>query len=370
MRVIVLAIVATVGMISIIARRLGVINLSERSKPMPKDEPQVISKPPCHVCGEPMTVKEWKCGCGATTGCSEPSAPERRRVLDNLAQAELAEGLYDREPSHTCKCAEPKPSEDGMHCTVCGMWLEPSAPKDFASANAGIREPEPVAGTQVKPPAKTCPYCKLGMVPNKRGLHVNTEDGDQYCHDEPKPVSRVAGTASAPQGCIICNATEAVTLGYFFYKTLRLWQEGAKLPQMEGVRFDIASEILRNTYSVSELEQQVVELPKGIALSVAGTPRKFKADNLFGVYCGGNPLSVPQDKPIFWEGWQRVADYVNRFPAEPLRTPPAPEQDVYEYPPQIQNIHDRCEANVVSFSNDDVSELLCEIKRLSRLVGK
>jgi len=47
---------------------------------------------------------------------------------------------------------------------------------------------------------------------------------------------------------------------------------------------------------------------------VAGTasaPPEFKADNLFGVYCAGNPLSVPQDKPIFWEGWQRVANYVN-----------------------------------------------------------
>lgn len=30
-----------------------------------------LSKPPCHVCGEPMKVKEWKCACGATTGCSE-----------------------------------------------------------------------------------------------------------------------------------------------------------------------------------------------------------------------------------------------------------------------------------------------------------
>jgi len=39
-------------------------------------------------------------------------------------------------------------------------------------------------------------------------------------------------------------------------------------------------------------------------------------------------------------------------------------RDEYEYPPTIKNICDRCEANVVSFSNDDVSELLHEINRL------
>ena len=47
---------------------------------------------------------------------------------------------------------------------------------------------------------------------------------------------------------------------------------------------------------------------------------RFKADTLFGVFCGGNPESIPKDRPIFWEGWQRVADYVNHA-AAPSPTP-------------------------------------------------
>jgi hypothetical protein len=39
----------------------------------------------------------------------------------------------------------------------------------------------------------------------------------------------------------------------------------------------------------------------------------MKADNLFGVYCGGNPMNLPNaPQPIFWEGWTRIANFVNR----------------------------------------------------------
>jgi transcriptional regulator with XRE-family HTH domain len=39
----------------------------------------------------------------------------------------------------------------------------------------------------------------------------------------------------------------------------------------------------------------------------------MKADKLFGVYCGGTPMNLPNaPQPIFWEGWTRIANFVNR----------------------------------------------------------
>jgi hypothetical protein len=53
----------------------------------------------------------------------------------------------------------------------------------------------------------------------------------------------------------------------------------------------------------------------------------MKADNLFGVYCGGNPMNLPNaPQPIFWEGWTRIANFVNRRDAGGEGTGPvAPE---------------------------------------------
>lgn len=39
---------------------------------------------------------------------------------------------------------------------------------------------------------------------------------------------------------------------------------------------------------------------------------EFKADTLFGVYCQGNPTLYITADGVNWDGWQRVADYVNK----------------------------------------------------------
>lgn len=43
------------------------------------------------------------------------------------------------------------------------------------------------------------------------------------------------------------------TRGDFVMETLELWEKASKFPEMDPVRFDIAAEILRNTYSVKEM---------------------------------------------------------------------------------------------------------------------
>jgi len=139
---------------------------------MPKDEPQVVSKPPCHVCGEPMTVKEWKCGCGATTGCSEPLAPKVEPCFRGCTATK------DRK-----LCAD----NSGLVITVCNC--------DCHDA------PEPVAGTQVEHDALTeldqflhSIWCGSYDDCIKR-IRVWIGEKERIM----QPVSRVAGTASAPQ---------------------------------------------------------------------------------------------------------------------------------------------------------------------------
>lgn len=53
-----------------------------------------------------------------------------------------------------------------------------------------------------------------------------------------------------------------MTLGYFVTKTISLWEQAAKDPKMEGVRFDIAIEILERTYAVDEMLEDPIEAIK------------------------------------------------------------------------------------------------------------
>jgi len=126
-----------------------------------RQEPRVVSKPPCHVCGEPMTVKEWKCRCGATTGCSEPSAPKVEPLCD-CNKCRLARGAH--------------PFFDGNH--------------DACS------KPEPVAGTQVEPCGIGDSVCGVtcSLPKGHEGKHRWKSDG----HEWNGTTCRVAGTASAP----------------------------------------------------------------------------------------------------------------------------------------------------------------------------
>jgi hypothetical protein len=48
----------------------------------------------------------------------------------------------------------------------------------------------------------------------------------------------------------------------------------------------------------------------GEVLNMADVEKWQKADTLFGIYCDGNPASVPEGKAIFWKGWQRLEDYI------------------------------------------------------------
>lgn len=49
------------------------------------------------------------------------------------------------------------------------------------------------------------------------------------------------------------------SLGDFVNRTLAMWEEAADDPEMKDVRFDVASEILRNTYSVKEMTAALSE---------------------------------------------------------------------------------------------------------------
>jgi len=140
-----------------------------------RQEPRVVSKPPCHVCGEPMTVKEWKCRCGATTGCSEPSAPKVEPLCD-CNKCRLARGAH--------------PFFDGNH--------------DACS------KPEPVAGTQVELPEchRRCGDPYLG-----NSHHPDCERSAWEAEQE--TVFRVAGTASAPQVAVArCPKCEGTKFGW------------------------------------------------------------------------------------------------------------------------------------------------------------
>lgn len=78
-------------------------------------------------------------------------------------------------------------------------------------------------------------------------------------------------------------------------------------------------------FNMSELIDAVRKLVVPAERVDAARVGLVKADNLFGVYCGGNPESVPgirhwmRNMALFWEGWARVADFVNRKLAASLK---------------------------------------------------
>jgi hypothetical protein len=257
---------------------------------------------------------QW-CGCPChEENESEPSAPKVEP------------------PTMICDCCGDQMLDRGgfWDCFNCGHNREKAAP-------------EPVAGTQVEKDA-VCDQYGFGTTPE-----------------------RVAGTASAPQDLLneirrqfICK----IDLPDFdeFLRNRVVVSPEPNWPSLDSESGDFtdgwnqAIELCRKAFN------------NWAAPSVAGTPSvarcpKCQSTNL-GILCRDCRKAGYSDSS--------PADFAQFFPSQPLRTPPAPapEHEEYEYPPKIQKIHDRCEVNVVSFSNDDVSELLCEIKRLSRLVGK
>lgn len=65
------------------------------------------------------------------------------------------------------------------------------------------------------------------------------------------------------------------------------------------------------------LQHAADKLRQWAARASTGT-REIKADTLFGIYTGGTPMTLPNaPQPIYWEGWQRIADWLNNKASEP-----------------------------------------------------
>lgn len=302
--------------------------------------------PSCHVCGAIFTPAgiligrifkrtHWICmSCGTTTQ-PEPSAPKVEPFGDPWGG----------------------PNSKGNEPTVTST--EPLS----------LAMPEPVAGTQVEPPIGTGTYRSTDIDPRVTIDYVSAKSAPLVGH-------QVAGQASSDDlrealsvhflGGTTAEETKAAGTNLstsLDYSPVSIVAETVSAPQCRICK-EVKSHGNHRFFARGTHEFEPISLS---APSVAGTPAVARCPKCEGTKFGWIKVYCRDCNKVHELRGRQMEQF---FPAQPLRTPPAPEQDEYEYPPQIQKIHDRCEVNVVSFSNDDVSELLCEIKRLSRLVGQ